>query len=115
MVDSEVHVIELVRLYLAREGFEVTGATGAEEALELLQTGSPDLVVLETDLPDGSGTALLDELARGRESTFMVLTHTPSVAGRELAMAAGARSYLTKPFEPRDLVQSVKAAMAGSE
>lgn len=113
IVDDEASVVEVVSLYLQREGFHVRSARNGTEALLALQSARPALVILDVMLPQIDGLTLLRRLrdnpaldvpiilltARGRE--------TDRISGLDL----GADDYITKPFSPAELVSRVKAVL----
>jgi DNA-binding response OmpR family regulator len=112
VVDDEAHILDVVRAYLVREGHSVATATDGEGALEGVRSGSPDLIVLDVMLPKRSGFDVLRELrASGFRGAVIMLTARDDVIDRVAALEIGADDYLTKPFEPRELVARVGAVL----
>ena len=112
VVDDEPHIVEVVRAYLGREGHEVATAADGESALELAALRPPDLVVLDVMLPRRSGFEVLRELrARGSDAAVILLTARDDLVDRVAGLEIGADDYLTKPFEPRELVARVSAVL----
>jgi DNA-binding response OmpR family regulator len=112
VVDDEPHITEVVRAYLARDGHDVLTAADGDAALELALKGAPDLVVLDVMLPGRSGFDVLRELRRaGCETPVLMLTARDDVIDRVAGLEIGADDYVTKPFEPRELVARASAIL----
>ena len=112
VVDDEAHILDVVRAYLAREGHTVSIATDGEHALERARSWSPDLIVLDVMLPKRSGFDVLRDLrASGFRDAVIMLTARDDVIDRVAALEIGADDYVTKPFEPRELVARVGAVL----
>jgi two-component system response regulator MprA len=112
VVDDEPHIVEVVRAYLGREGHDVATAADGDRALELADIRPPDLVVLDVMLPRRSGFEVLRELrARGSTAAVILLTARDDLVDRVAGLEIGADDYVTKPFEPRELVARVGAVL----
>jgi len=112
VVDDEPHILEVVRAYLVREGYEVSTASDGEAALERAMADAPDLIVLDVMLPRRSGFDVLRQLrAEGSAAAVIMLTARDDVIDRVAALEIGADDYVTKPFEPRELVARVGAVL----
>ena len=115
IADDEPHIRELVRLYLSREGYELEFAVDGREALEKGLSTQPDLVVLDLMMPKLDGFEVTKGLRQHSDVPILMLTvrreDTVKVAGLEL----GADDYLTKPFNPKELVARVKAILRRSD
>jgi DNA-binding response OmpR family regulator len=112
VVDDEPHIVEVVSAYLAREGHEVGTATDGDAALQLARETRPDLLVLDVMLPGRSGFDVLRELrADGISSAVIMLTARDEVIDRVAGLEMGADDYVTKPFEPRELVARIGAVL----
>lgn len=111
IADDEPHIRELVRLYLSREGYDLEFAADGREALEKGVSTQPDLVVLDLMMPKLDGFEVTKALRQHSDVPILMLTvrreDTVKVAGLEL----GADDYLTKPFNPKELVARVKAIL----
>jgi DNA-binding response OmpR family regulator len=112
VADDEPHIREVVRAYLEREGHEVLEASDGEAALELARTGDPELLVLDVMLPLRSGFDIL-RILRGEGSGVgvVMLTARDDVIDRVAGLELGADDYVTKPFEPREVVARVGAVL----
>jgi DNA-binding response OmpR family regulator len=112
VVDDEAHILDVVRAYLVREGHTVSTATDGNRALDEARSGSPDLIVLDVMLPGRSGFDVLRDLrATGFRGAVIMLTARDDVIDRVAALEIGADDYVTKPFEPRELVARVGAVL----
>lgn len=112
VVDDERHIIELAEMYLTREGYTVLRATDGEEALRCIQRDRPDLVVLDIMLPRLDGWEVCRKLrASGDEIPIIMLTARDDDVDRIVGLELGADDYVTKPFNPRELVARVKAVL----
>ncbi len=111
VVDDEVHLVDLVKEYLKREGFEVLSAHDGTAALELARTGQPDVVVLDVMLPGLDGIEVCRRLRQFSDAYVLMLTAKTEEVDRIVGLSVGADDYVTKPFSPRELVARVKAML----
>jgi DNA-binding response OmpR family regulator len=112
VVDDEPHIVDVVSAYLVREGHVVSTASDGEEALQRARADAPDLIVLDVMLPLRSGFDVLRDLrAAGSSAAVILLTARDDVIDRVAGLEIGADDYLTKPFEPRELVARVGAVL----
>lgn len=114
VVDDEALVREVIATYLEREGYRVTSSADGVEARRLLQTTSPDLVILDVMLPGRSGLDLLADLRREGTTPAILLTARVEEADRVAGLDLGADDYVTKPFSPRELVARVRSVLRRS-
>jgi len=112
VVDDERPVREVVTLFLARAGYETVGAADGREALELAEKETPGLIVLDMRMPGLHGIDTCREL-RSRQQTRRtpILVLTAYVENGREALNAGVNAFLTKPFQPEDLVARTKALL----
>lgn len=112
LVDDEPNIIELAQLYLEREGFQVISAADGKEALEAVEKHHPALMVLDLMLPEVDGLEVCRTL-RGKNDpvAILMLTARDEDIDKILGLELGADDYLTKPFNPRELVARVKAVL----
>lgn len=111
VVDDEPHIIELIELYLAREGFRVVSALDGDSAIEVFRAENPDLVVLDMMLPGKHGFNVLREIRSSTGVPVLMLTASESVADRTLGLELGSGGVLLKPFDPGEMVSMVKTAL----
>ncbi len=111
MVDDDVNICELVRLYLEKEGYSVICAYDGEAAIEKLQTKSPDLVLLDIMLPKMDGVQVCRIIREQSDVPVIMLTAKGETFDKVLGLEMGADDYVVKPFEPRELVARVKAVL----
>lgn len=112
VADDEPHIRAVVRAYLEREGYEVVEAADGEAALEHARTAAFDLLVLDVMLPGRSGFDILRALrSEGSTVGVLMLTARDDVIDRVAGLELGADDYVTKPFEPREVVARVGAVL----
>ena len=111
VVDDERNIVELVRLYLEKEGFAVVAASDGEQALTQYERSGPDLVVLDLMLPQMDGFEVCRELRRRGDVPILMLTARSEDVDAIVGLELGADDYVTKPFNPRALVARVKAIL----
>jgi DNA-binding response OmpR family regulator len=114
LVEDERAIIEPLAEALEREGFEPMVAGTAHEALDRARGASPDLVLLDIGLPDGSGLDVCRELRREAEVPIIMLTARGSEADRVAGLELGADDYVVKPFSAREVVARVRAVLRRS-
>jgi DNA-binding response OmpR family regulator len=111
VVEDERDIREVLRRYLERAGLSVlTTGTGAE-AIRMLTSAPPDLVVLDLGLPDVDGTEVLREIHSAGHPPVVVLTARSTVEDRIHGLQLGADDYVTKPFSPAEVVLRVQAVL----
>ncbi len=110
IVDDDPDIREVVRLALEDENFEPLLAEDGETALERLDD-DPDLIVLDIVLPDIEGRELFRRIQRQRDIPTIFLSRKSDDLDRILGLELGADGYMTKPFNPRELVARVKAVL----
>ena len=111
IVDDERHIVDLVRLYLEKEGFAVVEAADGEAALERHARHDPDLVILDVMLPKLDGFEVCREIRRRGDTPVLMLTARDDDVDAIVGLELGADDYVTKPFNPRALVARVKAIL----
>jgi two-component system, OmpR family, alkaline phosphatase synthesis response regulator PhoP len=116
VVDDETNIIQLARLYLEREGFHVHAVADGRAALQAVETVQPALVVLDVMLPELDGFEVCRRLrAQNNPIPILMLTARDEDIDKILGLELGADDYMTKPFNPRELVARVKAILRRSE
>ncbi len=111
VVDDERNIVDLLRLYLEKEGFAVIAAADGEEGLALHRRHDPDLVVLDLMLPKLDGFEVCREIRRHSTTPVLMLTARSDDVDAIVGLELGADDYVTKPFNPRALVARVKAIL----
>lgn len=111
VVDDEANIIDLVKLYLEREGFKVESASDGVNACEKIHTDEPDLVVLDIMLPGMDGFEVCRQTRAKSEVPIIMLTARDEDFDKIVGLELGADDYMTKPFNPRELVARVKAIL----
>jgi DNA-binding response OmpR family regulator len=111
VVDDEAHIVELARLYLSREGYDVEGVGDGSQALTRFGQLKPDLVVLDIMLPGADGLTICKEIRKQSQVPIIMLTARDEVTDKVVGLEVGADDYLTKPFHPQELVARAKALL----
>jgi DNA-binding response OmpR family regulator len=111
VVDDEKNIVQLARLYLGNEGFNVEEAYDGKQALEKARTVNPDLVVLDVMMPEMDGLTVCKELRKTSSVPVIILTARGDDVDKIVGLEIGADDYVTKPFNPRELVARVKAVL----
>jgi two-component system response regulator MprA len=112
VVDDDAGLRKAVRRVLVSQGFDVEVAEGGDEALDLLNSSSFDLVVLDVMMPGKDGIAVCEQLRAGKDDLpILMLTARDAVRDRVAGLEAGADDYLVKPFANEELVARVRALL----
>ncbi|MFN8379359.1 MAG: response regulator transcription factor [Anaerolineae bacterium] len=114
IVDDEQHIIDLARMYLELEGYSVASSTDGAEALKRILGERPALVVLDLMLPGLDGWEVCRRVRAESDVPIIMLTARSDDIDRIVGLELGADDYLTKPFNPRELVARVKAILRRS-
>jgi DNA-binding response OmpR family regulator len=109
VVDDEDHILELARLYLQREGYQIDAVSDGAQALARFNLTKPDLVVLDIMLPNVDGFTICKEIRQQSQVPIIMLTARDEVTDKVVGLELGADDYLTKPFHPQELVARAKA------
>src|SRR5689334_6767952 len=109
--DDEAHIVELARIYLTREGYEVEGVGDGAQALTRFGQVKPDLAVLDIMLPGTDGLTICKEIRKQSQVPIIMLTAKDEVTDKVVGLEVGADDYLTKPFHPQELVARAKALL----
>lgn len=111
IIDDEPTIVEVVELYLRREGFEVLTAADGPTGLAMAKQHAPSLVVLDLMLPGLNGLEIARRLRTVGRLPIIMLTARGEETDRVVGLELGADDYVTKPFSPRELVARVKAVL----
>ena len=111
VVDDEPQIVDLLRSYLRREGFDVDEAGDGEAALAACARRRPDLVVLDLMLPKVDGREVCRRIRETSQTPIIMLTARDEETDKLLGLELGADDYITKPFSPREVVARVRAVL----
>jgi len=111
VVDDDVKTVELVKLYLNRDGYRVLTAYDGVEALRLAREGHPDLIVLDIMLPGIDGLTICKTIRAESDVPIIMLTAMTTDQDRIKGLDLGADDYVTKPYSPKELVARVRAVL----
>ncbi|WP_429844930.1 response regulator transcription factor [Brevibacillus sp. FIR094] len=111
IADDDPHVRELLRFYLAKEGYHVLACVDGDEASQLLEQESVQLAIVDVMMPGKNGWELCREIREFYDLPVIMLTAKGEVRDKEKGFLAGTDDYLTKPFEPTELLYRIKALL----
>ncbi len=115
VVDDEQRIIDLARMYIEQEGYRVASATDGKEALDKILADAPALVVLDLMLPTMDGFEVCRRVRARSDVPIIMLTARTDDIDKIVGLEMGADDYLTKPFNPRELIARIKAILRRSE
>ena len=111
VVDDHPEIVDLVKTYLEREGYEVATAYTGTEVLPLVESFQPDLIVLDLMLPGMDGFTITRKLRADADVPIIMLTARDGDQDKIAGLDLGAADYVTKPFSPRELVARIKVVL----
>lgn len=111
IVEDEPSIAEVVRLYIRRAGYQVQVANDGQDALDILNTELPDLVILDLMLPKVDGLTITRWLRDQSDIPIIMLTSRREEVDRIAGLEMGADDYVVKPFSPQELVSRVRAVL----
>ena len=114
VVDDDLNICELLRLYLTKEGYNVVIANDGVAAVTMFQEESPHLVLLDIMLPKLDGWQVCREIRKFSETPIIMLTAKGEVFDRVLGLELGADDYVVKPFDTKEIVARIKAVLRRS-
>lgn len=114
VVDDEKTLVKALKFGLEKEGFQVSAAYDGVEALEKVEQEDPDLVVLDLMLPKLDGFEVCRRLRKDKDLPIIMLTARDEDIDKILGLELGADDYMTKPFNPRELMARIKAILRRS-
>jgi DNA-binding response OmpR family regulator len=115
IVDDEKKIVEIIKAYLDREGYQTLTAYDGKAALDLALNQHPDLIILDLMLPEISGWEVCRAIRKESEVSIIMLTARDEVTDKIVGLEMGADDYVTKPFDPKELVSRVKAVLRRTE
>jgi DNA-binding response OmpR family regulator len=111
VVEDETSIASFVAAYLKNAGYAVRTAASAQAALTEMMGETPALVVLDLNLPDGDGVELCRRIRKSSDVPILMLTARDEDVDKIIGLEVGADDYMTKPFNPRELVARVKSVL----
>ncbi len=111
LIEDETEIAEILRLYLEHEGFACHHVTDGRRSLELLRRLKPDLIVLDIRLPGQNGIDILQNLRAESAVPIIMLTALSDDVNKLVSLRLGADDYITKPFNPAEVVARVHAVL----
>ena len=114
LVDDDEHIIDLARMYIEQEGYTIDSATDGNAALMKILNDDPALVVLDLMLPGMDGWEVCRRVRADSDVPIIMLTARDDDIDKIVGLELGADDYLTKPFNPRELVARIKAILRRS-
>lgn len=114
VVDDDLNICELLRLYLTKEGYNVVIVNDGVSAVTMFQEESPNLVLLDIMLPKLDGWQVCREIRKFSETPIIMLTAKGEVFDRVLGLELGADDYVVKPFDTKEIVARIKAVLRRS-
>lgn len=111
IVDDDINICELLKLYIEREGCETQVSHSGVDAIEMFRKITPDIVILDLMIPDMDGYQVCREIRKISNIPIIMLTAKGETFDKVLGLELGADDYLVKPFEPKELIARMKAVL----
>lgn len=111
IVDDDVNICELLRLYIERDDYSVVIANDGEQALEIFNQEQPDLVLLDIMLPKMDGWQVCKEIRKNSNRPIIMLTAKGELFDKVLGLELGADDYIIKPFEAKEVIARIHAVL----
>ncbi len=115
IVDDDVNICELLRLYVEKEGFSAIVANDGMQAVELFKAENPSLVLLDIMMPKLDGWQVCRQIRKISDTPIIMLTAKGEVFDKVLGLELGADDYVTKPFETKEVIARIKAVLRRTE
>ena len=115
IADDDRNIVELLRLYIEKEGYTTITAMDGKEALSAFNREKPDLVILDIMMPEMDGWQVCKEIRKSGETPIIMLTAKGETFDKVLGLELGADDYMVKPFETKELMARIKAVLRRSE
>jgi DNA-binding response OmpR family regulator len=115
IVDDEKKIVDIIKAYLEKDGFQVVTAYDGKQALVAVKMEHPDLLVLDLMLPDVSGWDVCRAVRKESSLPIIMLTARDETTDKIIGLEMGADDYVTKPFDPKELVSRIRAVLRRSE
>lgn len=114
IIDDDINICELLRLYLEKDGFEVDVVTDGLKAIDAFNSVQPELILLDIMLPGMDGWQICREIRKDSQIPIIMLTAKGETFDKVLGLELGADDYITKPFETKEVVARIKAVLRRS-
>ena len=111
IADDDRNIVELLRLYIEKEGYSTIIAYDGKHAVEAFKKENPDLVVLDVMMPEMDGWQVCKEIRKASETPIIMLTAKGETFDKVLGLELGADDYMVKPFETKELIARIKAVL----
>jgi len=111
IVDDDLHIAELISLYMMKDGYETEEVYDGKEALKKAESFQPNLILLDLMLPGMDGYQVCAEIRKTSRVPIIMLTAKGETFDKVLGLELGADDYIVKPFDPKELVARVKAVL----
>jgi len=111
VIDDDINICELIKLYLEKEGYEIMTAYNGIKAIEAFKEHTPSIIILDIMLPGVDGWQVCREIRKVSSIPIIMLTAKGETFDKVLGLELGADDYMVKPFEPKELVARVKAVL----
>ena len=111
VVDDDKHIAELISLYMMKDGYETEEVYDGREAVKMMSSFQPDLILLDLMLPGMDGYQVCTEIRKNSRVPIIMLTAKGETFDKVLGLELGADDYIVKPFDPKELVARVKAVL----
>jgi DNA-binding response OmpR family regulator len=115
VVDDDVNIVKLIKLYLEKENYTVCTAHNGKDALEMFRSESPSIIILDIMMPEMDGNQVCREIRKTSDVPIIMLTAKGETFDKVLSLELGADDYLVKPFEPKELIARIKAILRRSD
>lgn len=111
VVDDDINICELQRIYLEKENFQVTVCHDGKKAVEVFKDKAPDIVILDIMLPGMDGWEVCREIRKLSAIPIIMLSAKDETFNKVLGLELGADDYMVKPFEPKELIARIRAVL----
>lgn len=111
VVDDDVNICEIERIYLEKENFQVTVCHDGKKAVEVFKEKAPDIVILDIMLPGMDGWEVCREIRKLSTIPIIMLSAKDETFNKVLGLELGADDYMVKPFEPKELIARIRAVL----
>lgn len=111
VVDDDVNICELIRLYMEKDGYQVLTVYNGKKGMDVFSDFTPNIVILDIMLPGADGWQVCREIRKISNIPIIMLTAKGETFDKVLGLELGADDYIVKPFDPKELVARVKAVL----